>query len=267
MSDLSITKAGADETTTKAVTFTEPLKIDISYNFKDSDITLVSSDTVHFRFHSYMIVGSSRVLRDTLSICGTSPRQVHLSDDNMGGRTTLKFFLDIIYGQILRPPSKSHEYENYERLIQFIVKYDCSYPLEHIKTCLRLWISIDNNSHLDQFFLFACLLDDEELAGMAIRSSGKGVSWPNLKINVKNISPLSDKEESPKVTPSDRDIPYHNRIDITSWKISRFRRIPDDFKFAFLRAENETLKNKDGDTDWEAIADRFLIVISELKGN
>ncbi|WWC72618.1 uncharacterized protein I206_106580 [Kwoniella pini CBS 10737] len=206
---------------------------------ENTDFVLISSDGMKFEVHSHMLKAASSVLRDMLETCQKSDAEkeakLELSDKQIESSSIIALFLKIIYGKDLKKPSllDFHKLQQYDHLNQLIMKYDASYALQHIKTCFRLWF-MQEGVHADHYFLYACTLDDLELAKMVISSGPFTAIW------------LGEPANKVRVTHPTNNLSERNIMDIGGWDISRFNRVPDDYKFAFFRAEREASRKGGG---------------------
>ncbi|WVQ95654.1 hypothetical protein IAU59_002752 [Kwoniella sp. CBS 9459] len=147
------------------------------YQFKDSDITLISSDKYHFKVHSYHLMAASTVFRDMIAIDPhkSMALEVILTDTEFETGTILSLFFHMCYGE--RLPHYSSHYTAYKRLIRFLDKYDCKSGTEILRTSIYTWSTMDQDKLQPGYvFTLACHIDDEKLAKRAITLAG-GWVW------------------------------------------------------------------------------------------
>ncbi|WWC92362.1 uncharacterized protein L201_007319 [Kwoniella dendrophila CBS 6074] len=138
-----------------------------------------------------------------------------------------------------------------------MIKYDASYPIQHIKVCLKLWLTSGDKSP-DFYFIYGCLLDDRELATLAIRFATNTTKVWGSTIQAGVSTPACA---------ADKSLLQAHIMDLSSWRISRFKRIPDDYKFAWMRATRGTPVTASGQMDWSTIADKFSLILDEIHGS
>ncbi|WVQ95656.1 hypothetical protein IAU59_002754 [Kwoniella sp. CBS 9459] len=181
------------------------------YQFEDSDITLVSSDGLHFKIHSYHLMAASPVFRDMLTVGkGSSEQTVQLTDTKFETSSIVALFLQACYGPQV-------------------------------------------------FFILACALDDVNLIQSIVRRAGH---WGF--IGYTEPEPTGDVEK--QAFRALRNIPYCSCLDLTAIKFTEFDKIPNDIKFALLRAthDGKSLFNYKA-AEWVKIADSFEIILKSIR--
>ncbi|WWC65221.1 uncharacterized protein I303_107835 [Kwoniella dejecticola CBS 10117] len=236
----------------------KPLDSSRTYG-NNPDLTLVCADEKSFQVHTYMLTAASSVFRDMISTCLATSTDQHvklqLSDEHIEKSDVMRLFLDIIYGKSLRGPILREDFSDYDKLTQLILKYDAPYALQHMKTSLRLWFMQDSY-RADDYFIFACTIDDIDLAKTVICSGPfQGFSTQLSAPNIRCIS-------------ANKLLVSRHIMDLGSWEYSRFRRVPDDYKFAYFRAEREASQSENGTSvsDYRDMARRFASIMAEIRG-
>ncbi|WVQ95655.1 hypothetical protein IAU59_002753 [Kwoniella sp. CBS 9459] len=203
------------------------------YQYEDSDITLISSDNLHFKVHSYHLMVASPVFRDMIRAGNNSEnkREVTFTDPRGEMGQVIASFLDLCYGKPLVPlPSRkdsrySATIKHLSDLLSFLTKYECEVPITAFKLYLGSWAGTHEEKS-DDFFRFAAQLDDVELA----------------------VACLKNAEILNLLVPTDPDFKGY----------ADFNRMPDGYKFALLRAYAYSKGDYMGRRRWEEI-------ISEMK--
>ncbi|WWC99278.1 hypothetical protein V866_006174 [Kwoniella sp. B9012] len=144
------------------VTTRNALTINMDYQAKDSDITLISSDNLNFKVHGYMLKAHSVVLRDLLNDPQMllSPIPIDVSSRD------LKRFLDLMY---VAKPIIPFSWMETKTLLDLCDKYDCHLIHERIRTRL--------DPHAEQApwetFCLASHFNDLELAKKSLVFMGR----------------------------------------------------------------------------------------------
>ncbi|WVW81768.1 hypothetical protein I302_103764 [Kwoniella bestiolae CBS 10118] len=196
----------------------------LDYQAKDADITLISSDNLHFKVHGYMLKAHSAVLRDLLNdsqmMVSPIPIDVHSRD--------LKRFLDLMY---LPDPLIPFSWIETKTLLETCDKYDC--PLIHERIRTRL------NPHPEQApwetFCLASHFNDLELAKKSLVFMGRDSKRRWLGIRMISISDASQPQ-----------LPY---------LLGLLRTID-----LVYRGQPPTPASREG-PQWELVAERFQLLV------
>ncbi|WVF68196.1 hypothetical protein IAT40_002961 [Kwoniella sp. CBS 6097] len=232
------------------------------YQFSDSDITLISSDDLHFKIHSYHLMAASAVFRDMIALGKNSEAsaEVRLTDSEIETSTVVVLFLDICYGTPL--PHYKDKQATYIKLVKFLDKYDCRSARITLKHSLHtlLDLSEPNSQRCPQTcFVVACVMDDIDLAKAALR---KADTWRFFKYSSTEPSNHTEAERFRAYRP----LPERSSLDLVAFRFDEFKQIPDDIKFALLRAIHQGSTSFDYQTaNWSKIADSFEIILNTIR--
>ncbi|WWC98529.1 hypothetical protein V866_005421 [Kwoniella sp. B9012] len=220
------------------------------YQDSEADVTLVSSDRLEFKVHSYLLMANSIVFRDMLIIGDSSDRTIDLSDETIERSSTVSLFLQTCHGQTPKFSTEKEVFCEYSDLIDFGKKYDAAPVLRMISASLYRWFhEIDfDPCHI---FMLGCLLDRPEIVAFALRNSKCRV-WSNNML-------ISEEEKAKARNPiaTLEDVVGVSWIDVSSWSLENLKTVPQAYLFAMLRA------NKHGGTDAEMVANGFMKEMGE----
>ncbi|OCF43262.1 hypothetical protein I317_02830 [Kwoniella heveanensis CBS 569] len=251
-------------TSASDLSYLEPVinKSNRSYQFGDSDVTLISSDNIRFKVHTFHLMAASAVFRDMLSIGknGHQGPEVRLTDKAIESSWVISLFLRTCYGHSL--PHYTDVKDGYLGLIAFIDKYDCKVARESLITLVNSWMGLDSQRLYPNLVMsIASQLDDNRLAKRAISLGGH---WEWSKVTTEEPTESVARQRLRVV----RQIPLYGAFDLTAWAFEDFKKIPEDYKFALLRACQQGKPLFDHkEADWTAIADSFEIILSAIREN
>ncbi|WVF68193.1 hypothetical protein IAT40_002958 [Kwoniella sp. CBS 6097] len=193
------------------------------YQSEHADITLISSDGLPFKVHSYHLKSASSVFRAMLEIADSdsSSPEVTLTDEAIEHSIVLRIFLDIVHGISLRKPEHCWKEREYECVVAFLKKYEATSALEVVRLSLISWASHGDFMHLE-IFILGTMLSDVELCKAAITSPGKQ-KWDE-----------TDYEGDP----GDPITGNRNVMDLSAAPLEYLKKIPDDYKWALMRASS-----------------------------
>ncbi|OCF43269.1 hypothetical protein I317_02837 [Kwoniella heveanensis CBS 569] len=195
------------------------------YQSEHADITLVSSDGLPFKVHSYHLKSSSPVFRamldigdsaSSLSSSSVSSSEVELLDEEIENSAVLRIFLDIVHGVSLQEPDSLATQKVYESVVAFLRKYEAASAIEVVRLNLIAWARHGHFMHLDLFVL-GCMLDDVELCKTAITSPGRQ-NWDSFNLDSNHLTAK------------------RNVMDLSAAPLAYLRQIPDNYKWALMQA-------------------------------
>ncbi|WVF68197.1 hypothetical protein IAT40_002962 [Kwoniella sp. CBS 6097] len=233
-------------------------EVNEGYQFEDSDITLISSDNLHFKVHSYHLLAASPIFRDMIKL-GTEAektRQVPFTDDKIETGEIIRLFLDMCYGKDTENLT-SDTLPPFSSLVLFLAKYDCLLWIRAVREVIMRGL-INSTTSPDCAFDLAVLMEDSDLAASAIRLAG---AWTHV-VGTKKDTDQPKKKRRPKVL---RSVHGGGVSLLTAVHYDFFTRIPDDYKFALLRASREagmTLDQKKA--PWPSVAKKFKEVMEAI---
>ncbi|OCF33664.1 hypothetical protein I316_04738 [Kwoniella heveanensis BCC8398] len=141
------------------LSYLEPVinKSNRSYQFGDSNVTLISSDNIRFKVHTFHLMAASAVFRNMLSIGknGHQGPEVRLTDKAIESSWVISLFLRTCYGHSL--PHYADVEDGYLGLIAFIDKYDCKVARESLITSVNSWMGLDKFKKIPEDYKFALL--------------------------------------------------------------------------------------------------------------
>ncbi|OCF33659.1 hypothetical protein I316_04733 [Kwoniella heveanensis BCC8398] len=233
------------------------------FQFDDSDITLISSDNLHFKIHSYHLMAASPVFRDMIAIGkgGTETQTVELADTTFETGSIVSLFLDICYGTPL--PHYKVSLTRYLALVKFLNKYDCELAKGVVKGAIHAYMNncVDGSKDLQpgSCFDIAVAMDDIGLMKTSIRRAG---TW--------HFAPYTTSEPDNSVAKkryrAAHCIPNRGVLDLTASTFDDWERIPNDVKFALLRATYGDKSQFDYKTaKWDEVADSFEIILNFIR--
>ncbi|WRT70719.1 uncharacterized protein IL334_007717 [Kwoniella shivajii] len=225
------------------------------YQFTDSDIEVVSSDDKRFKVHTWVLMAGSVVFRDMLQV-GKSAREageVVFTDPKIETSTILQLFFGVCYKSVIADPAHTGKTGRYEDLIALAQKYEAETVIGTIKTSLYKWIGFGLICPFNSLVL-AARLDDIQIATAAI---SKAEDWMYVDVQKETEKDLLDL----------RGILGCNAIDLTSISFKDFALLPDEYKFALLRASRPSGGLYAGKVDWTEIAKSFYIVMTKIRAS
>ncbi|WVQ62509.1 uncharacterized protein L199_000651 [Kwoniella botswanensis] len=126
-----------------------------------AEVTLVSTDQIHFKVHSYLLKTHSSVLRDMLIDPGLKPTAISLEVPS----GDLKLFLDLMHQS---EPDMSNNWPQCKRVIDLCLLYDCKIVLERLRFRLK---PLAHQAPWE-IFCMASQCEDVSLARKALKSMG-----------------------------------------------------------------------------------------------
>ncbi|WVR08622.1 hypothetical protein IAU60_005677 [Kwoniella sp. DSM 27419] len=224
------------------------------YQSTDTDVTLVSADGLHFDVHSYQLMAASSAFRNLISLDdGEVFPFVEFDDDEIEHGPTIAMFLGICHGLAPSIVKPAH-YNRVRKLIRFLYKYDCQNALSQVRMGVRTWLP-GQNPHAKQVFHLAMKLDDADLAADALRYMKEACYMDSSEARAEHA-------QHPHIS----RIPGASVVDLSAMDRKSFTGIPEDYKFALLRAarENHDLQNPAG-MDWKRYAKDFEAVMGAIR--
>ncbi|WWC92337.1 uncharacterized protein L201_007291 [Kwoniella dendrophila CBS 6074] len=226
---------------------------DLNKDFQsaDSDLIIRSSDDIIFKIHRFYLQAMSEVFRERLSTAVKPSEEIHLEDSEIEGSVTIAHFLNLCCGKPLTAP-KNNDCKPYQLLIRCLRKYDCPGALTHLEGLSYKWFH-ENLFCPANLFAMGHSLNSVNLATCGLSQQA---SWRWAERS-------SDKTDEQKARSRDRTAQCNNvvgasTIDPSGLSRKQFKDIPDDYKFALLRATSDTLiKTEPGKSDWKKISEDF----------
>ncbi|WVF68199.1 hypothetical protein IAT40_002964 [Kwoniella sp. CBS 6097] len=207
------------------------------FQFRDSDITLISSDDLHFKVHTFHLMAASpppynnSVFRDMISVGKNSTDQdeVGLSDIDIEKGKILFLYLSLVYGFALGMPKNS--LGRFLRLIKFLHKYECTTAKRTLSLLINSWM--DPAQTKEQLspkigLLLACDLDDMDSASIAMKRTGKRIFLPPPP-QAEDAPMVNGRKEKFYIT---RSIPDCSVMHLTAFGYDDSKNTSEDVKFA-----------------------------------
>ncbi|WVQ81193.1 hypothetical protein IAT38_003315 [Cryptococcus sp. DSM 104549] len=198
------------------------------YSFADADIRLVSSEGSVFQVHSYQLRAASPVFRAMLDTCrqpGAEPQEIHLTDEKLEYDRVLASFLDLPFLSpcgLHRSTSPSLRDDPFRHLFALLDKYQAAAALQAFEYVLLHYTS--NNEFCPyRMFRLGCKLRLPKLCTAAI-AKGRGYKW------------LANRTTPDRRRRDDVGVPNQSVFDLSAAPMGLLRVMPDDYKFALLRA-------------------------------
>ncbi|WWC92329.1 uncharacterized protein L201_007283 [Kwoniella dendrophila CBS 6074] len=217
------------------------------YQAEDADITLVSADGLDFKVHKWALMASSNTFRNMIDI-GTQAEHptIELSDDRLESSSRLKIFLDLVYSRgVMKFPRNRADYTELHEIIELLLKYETTYPLEVFKYALQLWMH-NSSVHNLEMFIAGSKLDSVEVCMAAIMCKRDKI----YKAGTGSRHSRNDY------------LPGRHVLDLSAASLTALVRIPEQYKWALQRAGY--LVNANGNV-WEAHANSTVEEWSETK--
>ncbi|WVW80815.1 hypothetical protein I302_102804 [Kwoniella bestiolae CBS 10118] len=232
-------------TSTSSETPNKKLKVEVftindtnrDYQDPKADITLVSSDGLRFKVHSYVLK--------------TAGKEIELTDKLIERSPVLSLFLYLCHGKPMSFPSEDTTLVLYNDLIKFAHKYDSPRVLETLTTSVYRWHHEENLSLWIVLHL-GLTLQKPKLVAFAIRYSMHS-SW-----HIKEKATEEEKVKARNPVGTVGNVAGVSWLDFSAWSLSTFKNVPTDYMFALLRAY------KHGGDDPEKVADGFLQIMKEM---
>ncbi|WWC72601.1 uncharacterized protein I206_106563 [Kwoniella pini CBS 10737] len=256
----------SDENVSNAKKAKTPVDIeyDEGYNDPEADITLITSDGVYFKVHSFVLKASSIVFRNMLAVGNEDNTEVNLTDPDFENSNTVSTFLDACCGKAIPEPidlyksDDTDEIEAYSDLIKFARKYESNLVLSQLSSLLYKW---QYSKLISPFgiFVIAYNMESPDLAAMAIRSCG-GRTWA-----------LSDTTDEAKAVATDRlrTVNPTTRVcllDPSGMSEAQLDEMPSPYRWALIRATHNQINEKElSKTDWKKVSNDFLHLIKMSK--
>ncbi|WWD07308.1 hypothetical protein V865_005406 [Kwoniella europaea PYCC6329] len=230
---------------------TYPVINDYNRDYQDSeaDVTLISSDGLEFKVHSYILMANSIVFRDMLIIGDSSDRTINLTDEIMERSSTVSLFLQTCQGQTPKFSTEKEVYCLYKNLIAFSKKYDAPPIIQLISASMYRWFYEKDPSPY-YMFRIGIMLDTPEIVAFAIRN-GRNRAWSSTIATEELV-----KATNPVATLG--HVVGDPFISLSSWSLERLKEVPEAYVFAMLRA------TRHGGTDPEKVADGFFQIMKEM---
>ncbi|WVQ98326.1 hypothetical protein IAU59_005449 [Kwoniella sp. CBS 9459] len=155
------------------------------YASDEADVTLVSTDGVKFKVHSYMLKAHSGFFRDMMTDPGFSPTPCDMDATSID----LKFFLDLIH----RPDCPGlKDWNQAESVLKMCDKYDCWTTSRLLRDKIILLLKVNPW----KIFCYASQCDDLQLAREALKNMSHDPD--HSKLDVSSIP----ANEAAKVAPA-----------------------------------------------------------------
>ncbi|WVQ78512.1 hypothetical protein IAT38_000598 [Cryptococcus sp. DSM 104549] len=276
------------------------------YESREEDLVLVSSDGQIFRTHSSRLRTVSPVFETMHELSPTAASHtLHFVDPRLESATTISLFLNLISSRPLPTPD-TQTFAYYETLITFLQKYECrAEVLEALGKKMREWLE-DGRVSASKAFRAGCRVGDDALCREAVGASNewtwtgttrKGLpkepptpaptppttAKPSTSTSRSHKSRAKSPMTPPPSPPSPPSIPASPppfdiredgifgspALDLSAMPFEFFRSLPDEHKFALLRATRNVGMGSgvklDG-CDWEKVATEFEKVLKEVTG-
>ncbi|TYJ58101.1 hypothetical protein B9479_001197 [Cryptococcus floricola] len=192
---------------------------------------------------------------------------IHFKDPFIECSATITLFLHLISSRTLPTPSTA-SFCHYENLLLFLKRYKCHHHLaEKIARCVQGWME-DGYVTASKAFRVGSLVGDDRLCKAAVEA---GNEWTWAGESRASLSPPSEHSKRHHQPPGpnihDDGIPGAPALDITAMPFSFFKSLPDEYKFALMRATRNVAGPSVAldKTNWDGIAREFEKVLGEVK--
>ncbi|WVO14079.1 hypothetical protein L204_101706 [Cryptococcus depauperatus] len=234
---------------------------------KSSDLEIVSSNGVRLRTSSSLLRTSSTVFVSMVKPpkAGYSST-IHFTDLQLECASTLSLFLRLISSHTLPPPTQS--FSEYETLIRFMKQYKCSSTLfQKLSKHLYIWLE-EGCVSASKVFRAGTIIGDEKLCKKAV-AAGNDWTWASV--------PRQPPRAGSRIPTSHASTPAFNihedgisgapTLDISAMPFSFFKTLPDEYKFALMRATRSVVGSAVvlDQCDWDKVAGEFEKILCEVK--
>ncbi|RXK41970.1 hypothetical protein M231_00691 [Tremella mesenterica] len=203
----------------------------------DADLTLVSSDDIHFKVHSYHLKSASAVFRAMLEMPDPNAERpnIHLTDREIENAEVLEGALNILYSKAWPIDTGTYRFKLI-KINRFLLKYECEGAIDKVVSLLHRWIAFGRVSAW-YAFLVSADLNDVVTCSRAMRRAGLCA--------FSGTSGLQDSEST------------SSPFDIAGLSLERFSQIPVPMLWAILRATRHQNGLPTSDEGWDKMAKHF----------
>ncbi|WWC92330.1 uncharacterized protein L201_007284 [Kwoniella dendrophila CBS 6074] len=191
------------------------------YQEDDADVTIISSDQIRFKVHSYVLKAASVKFREMLT-SEIINQELVLSDPLLERSSTLSWFLDVCHSKELPAPKSNNKYIPYITLIQLATKYECKLVIQQISLLSHKWCE-EQLFEPASVFMIGCALDAPDLTACAIRQCG---GWRNSE-RKDNVDEEAKKKFKNRVGTIQR-VAGASVLDPTAMDFPTFKALPDE---------------------------------------
>ncbi|OCF54698.1 hypothetical protein L486_07832 [Kwoniella mangroviensis CBS 10435] len=164
--------------------------LNAEYQAEDTDIILRSSDGLDFKVHKWALMGSSKVFHGMLTVGNNEiGATIELMDEKIEHSRNIKSFLDLAYSKSMIKFALNGDDRNPSSdLIDFLLKYEATYPLLWLKAALKAFIAYNDIDPLDMFIV-GPQLDSIDICIAAIRCESN-IDWADGQVGIYCTCPL-----------------------------------------------------------------------------
>ncbi|WWD16143.1 hypothetical protein CI109_100568 [Kwoniella shandongensis] len=190
---------------------------------------------------------------------------------------TVSLFLHLVYSIALPCPPSPSSFGMYELLLVFMKSYDCSPALlRELGLVVRGWVE-DGKISASKGFAFGCQLgisldSDCGSGGICEESVKRSNEWTWA-----SPTTMSSTNKRPFSVVTDGIFPAPS-LDLSAMPFDYFKTIPDEHKFALLRATRNVCASSpkstktnvgvavalDGGCDWDKVAEEYQRILGEI---
>ncbi|WVR08623.1 hypothetical protein IAU60_005678 [Kwoniella sp. DSM 27419] len=210
------------------------------YQSEDADLTMISSDAMHFKVDSYHLMAASPVFRDMVHLGRNvdQQREVEFTDRQIETGAVIRLFLDVCYHSAVEVITADKE-APCKNLIRFLIKYDCYNLLEKVRLTVQSWL----HGQVDPTIVFriATRLDNDQLA-------------------------LEGDDDATKLRKEHLlSIPMTSVLDPAGMGYAKFSSIPKAPLYALLRATRQIGTTEIKFVEWDKVAQEYEAVMRSLR--